>query len=1084
MKKAKASPILLIDEIVDDILERLPAKSLKRFKLVSKPWNSLISDPNFAESHLHRLQRDATVTPDKRLRIGQIYSKGGPQPSFSLYSMDTDGSNREIVKVDCDYGYARFHDPNVSILGSCNGLLFLSLDSNYILWNPTTSEFNYFRPGSSLREEPIWMISGLVYVSSSKIYKGITSSHHMSRMSSPHDDAGGYDVIYCYIYDFKQDFWSYKDLEEFPYRLHSSSSAIMVNGVPHWCVYRRNGNHEQYRVSYVIVYFDLETEEFKEVDLPEWAAEEVKFNLGILGGCLCMCLDSQGSSSGIEVWTMKEYGIVESWTKSFVVSSPFIKELRPLCFIDTRKNQVLMGVEEKNKTGWKLIIFNLIDKTEKVVLLVDKNVKLGGAVKKQVSLHHLFLYGHESGAEIGKDGDGTSQGRTTAHGDLASTLEDVINKMEARFQEMIQEQITRNENGFKQVHEAISVISATLGGQVQQQMVPHPMAAPYPMVVPHPVAAPHPVLAPHLVAAPYQVVAPHQVATLVQQPPEITEKRDQVQKHLVRKDANGGVCTKIRRYGYPNSETKPWEHQLERPWIPRSVALRNFAPRQKLEFSPPSAKQEMVRSKDPPPRKMARRRLDFDTIPTFQKENSAPSRQMAPRFSKPRELTHEKHSPYYGRKAWHMAPSTSSSAPSSSKMVSSVTKQFQKALKLDPSAKTPTRPRSTKPKHEARPWLDRWKEEFRALAMEKEVNLREERAVQSGRPKMVQPPPKAQNGVWQRVQHPKLPSQPIQGSKKTWRRKELRKRSKARKDMETNVDSALQKLTIDNTTSNTKDGDDEFGATNSSDGATTTTSNTTHVTNVTIDGMNESGDDDDTIKLSHKDGDGTLNDGTKINCTQDDGTSGDGTLNDGTKINCTQDDGTSGDGTLGDGTEIDGTKDDGTQGDCTESVYCTESGDEAIDDATSDNMNSSVGSNDYGDEQTNEFKVANEEVMLGGQLSNHPHFEEADGSTTYKEIEDPIEIKEHEDNLEIDNISEPNVQENENLHDEDEVDQVHVDLSQDQSETIHDIKAQIWAMLDKLESKDMKERQHVQNEGFNEITRRLEATPGGQRRWC
>ncbi|OMO85409.1 hypothetical protein COLO4_21641 [Corchorus olitorius] len=379
MKKAKTLPVLLIDEIVEDILERLPAKSLKRFKLVSKPWNSLISDPNFAESHFHRLRHDATVSPDKRLRVAQIHAKGGPQPSFSLYSMDADGSNREIVKLDYDDGHARYHDPNASILGSCNGLLFLSLDSNYILWNPTTGEYDYFRPGSSLREEPIWMISGLVYVSSSKIYKGITVSHHMSRISSPHDDAGGYDVIYCYIYDFKQDFWSYRDLhEEFPYRLHSSSSAIMINGVPHWCVYRREGNHgEQYRVSYVIVYFDLETEEFKEVELPEWAAEEVKFNLGVLGGCLCMCLDSQGSSSGIEVWTMKEYGIVESWTKSFVVSSPFIKELRPLCFTDTRKNQVLMGVEEKNKTGWKLIIFNLKEKKTENVLLVDKNVKVG-----------------------------------------------------------------------------------------------------------------------------------------------------------------------------------------------------------------------------------------------------------------------------------------------------------------------------------------------------------------------------------------------------------------------------------------------------------------------------------------------------------------------------------------------------------------------------------------------------------------------------------------------------------------------------------------------------------------------------------
>ncbi|OMP10374.1 hypothetical protein COLO4_04562 [Corchorus olitorius] len=80
-----------------------------------------------------------------------------------------------------------------------------------------------------------------------------------------------------------------------------------------------------------------------------------------------------------------------------------------------------------------------------------------------------------------------------------------------------------------------------------------------------------------------------------------------------------------------------------------------------------------------------------------------------------------------------------------------------------------------------------------------------------------------------------------------------------------------------------------------------------------------------------------------------------------------------------DGTKINGTEDDGT-----ESVYYTESGDEAIDDATIDDMNSTVGCNDYGDQQINEFKVANEEVTLREQLANHPHFEEADGSTNYK----------------------------------------------------------------------------------------------------
>ncbi|OMO85408.1 hypothetical protein COLO4_21640 [Corchorus olitorius] len=380
MNKANASPILLIDEIVDDILLRLPVKSLKRFKLVSKPWNSLISDPKFAVSHLH----------DKVLRVGQIYAKGGPKPSLSLYSMDADGSNREIVTVNYDYVYKHddyYNNPyddnsDVKILGSCNGLLFLLLGtSKYLLWNPITREYKYIALDSSRREdEQGKIISGLGYDSSSGNYKGITVSHYISGISSPHDEDVLYEEMHCYVYDYKQDSWTEKknNYNEFPYSLHSCNSAIMVNGVPHWCVYRRHGRHRegydrlQIRVSYVIIYFDLETEKFKEVEVPEWAAEEVKFYLGVLGGCLCMCLDPRENSTSFEVWTMKEYRIVESWTKSFVISSPFFKELRPLCFTDTGKNQVLMEVEEKNEVGRKLIIFNLREKTQKT-LLVDKN---------------------------------------------------------------------------------------------------------------------------------------------------------------------------------------------------------------------------------------------------------------------------------------------------------------------------------------------------------------------------------------------------------------------------------------------------------------------------------------------------------------------------------------------------------------------------------------------------------------------------------------------------------------------------------------------------------------------------------------
>ncbi|EOY05504.1 F-box and associated interaction domains-containing-like protein [Theobroma cacao] len=200
MENTSGSLLLLPDEIVYDILPRLPAKSLQRFKLVSKPWGSLISDPNFAESHLHR----ANTSHDKNmLRVGQLDLTMGSHPYFSFYSMDFDGSNRDVVTLDydesnrdvvtLDYVFRNYH---AQILGSCN------------------------------------------------------------------DESRNYSEFISY-----------------------------------------------FRMTYVIVCFDLKNEKFKEVELPEWATDEMKFCLGVLGGCLSISLDPQESFT--EVWAMKEYGIPE-----------------------------------------------------------------------------------------------------------------------------------------------------------------------------------------------------------------------------------------------------------------------------------------------------------------------------------------------------------------------------------------------------------------------------------------------------------------------------------------------------------------------------------------------------------------------------------------------------------------------------------------------------------------------------------------------------------------------------------------------------------------------------------------------------
>ncbi|MCI26118.1 F-box/kelch-repeat protein, partial [Trifolium medium] len=52
------SLMVLLDELIADILSRLPVKTLMQIKCVCKSWKTLISDdPSFAKLHLQRSPR-------------------------------------------------------------------------------------------------------------------------------------------------------------------------------------------------------------------------------------------------------------------------------------------------------------------------------------------------------------------------------------------------------------------------------------------------------------------------------------------------------------------------------------------------------------------------------------------------------------------------------------------------------------------------------------------------------------------------------------------------------------------------------------------------------------------------------------------------------------------------------------------------------------------------------------------------------------------------------------------------------------------------------------------------------------------
>ncbi|XP_026409896.1 F-box/kelch-repeat protein At3g23880-like [Papaver somniferum] len=75
----------------------------------------------------------------------------------------------------------------------------------------------------------------------------------------------------------------------------------------------------------VIMSFNLSNDRIVEIPLPEATLPhpidrtgEVGANVGLLEGCLCLVY-SEDAWKTVDVWVMKDYGAIESWTKQFTI---------------------------------------------------------------------------------------------------------------------------------------------------------------------------------------------------------------------------------------------------------------------------------------------------------------------------------------------------------------------------------------------------------------------------------------------------------------------------------------------------------------------------------------------------------------------------------------------------------------------------------------------------------------------------------------------------------------------------------------------------------------------------------------------
>ncbi|KAI9122690.1 hypothetical protein K1719_006530 [Acacia pycnantha] len=322
MKTRNFQKVDLPEDLMMEIMVRLPVKSLLQFKYVSKSWYVIITNPYFTAK-----QVEWSNSIINKNRHSKVIFEISPSREPAYISMISYGEKIRDLELP-------FLDNNadlVIVCDQCNGILCLSSHSHFILWNPATKE------AKAIPERGLSYFSGVIGFG----FDPITKDYKIVRLLCEEKDS-------IEVYSLSSDCWRTIYVDNAPYRLRANGGwNSYLNGFYHWL-----GSSK--RDDTYILSFDFSKEVLGVIKLPLEVSSSTE-SVGVLGGSLACAGVSQYGN--FEIWVMNEYGVENSWTKKFQNESNrnFVRMLGLL-----KENEIL--VEEAFK---RLISYNLQNQRRK-----------------------------------------------------------------------------------------------------------------------------------------------------------------------------------------------------------------------------------------------------------------------------------------------------------------------------------------------------------------------------------------------------------------------------------------------------------------------------------------------------------------------------------------------------------------------------------------------------------------------------------------------------------------------------------------------------------------------------------------------
>lgn len=220
----------LPQEIMADMISRLPITSLVQFSFVCKSWNQLSRDPHLVDQHLSRMH-DA----DPCLIFHTDYPLRNQLCFVQLSGHHLDDQTQKVKRINIPFAASM---PEFSVVGSCNGLLCLSdslLNQSLCVYNPFTGDYKKVPRFMEFEEQQ--MVIGFGFHPMTKEYKVIkivqyTNTYPGQVILSPYLQRRfgfrRYDRSDVQVFNLASNKW--RSIGKAPFQIAPKSSSAVLNG--------------------------------------------------------------------------------------------------------------------------------------------------------------------------------------------------------------------------------------------------------------------------------------------------------------------------------------------------------------------------------------------------------------------------------------------------------------------------------------------------------------------------------------------------------------------------------------------------------------------------------------------------------------------------------------------------------------------------------------------------------------------------------------------------------------------------------------------------------------------------------------